>query len=59
MNRSDLKDVKNWVLVDVKNFAVHRFYTFEEALKSPIQGHLMTESFYKTEYREVFKLDTN
>ena len=46
----DVRKVDTWVIVEIPNFNPHYFDTFEEALNSPIRGHLMTNKFYKQSY---------
>ena len=50
--RKDITEQKDWVVVGIPNLIPHYFKTFNEALNSSIKGHLMTEEYYETAYKE-------
>jgi hypothetical protein len=45
--RQNLADHKNWVVVEIPSLVPHYYPSFDKALKSPVQGHLMTETYYR------------
>ena len=49
-NKVELTEVKDWVVVEREKWEPHYFDTFEEALKSPIKGHVMTKTYYDLHY---------
>ena len=49
---SDLRKEMNWVVIEIPEWKPYHFDTFEEALKSPIKGHLMSNKFYKQCYEK-------
>jgi hypothetical protein len=51
--RQNLNEQQNWVVVEIPNLVPHHFKTFNEALNNPIKGHLMTEEYYTTAYKEI------
>ncbi len=57
--RQDLKLEENWVVVETPLLKPHYFKTFNEALQSPIKGHLMTEQFYTCHYKEYITNEEN
>lgn len=52
MKRKDISLQENWVVVETPTFKPHYFKTFNEALKSPVKGHVMTEQFYTYHYEK-------
>jgi len=50
VNRKELTEIKEWVVIDRKTNTVNYFETFDEALNSPIKGHLMSKYYYQTTY---------
>lgn len=51
MNKVELTEVKEWVVISGDE--VHYFDTFDEALHSPIKGHVMTKYYYDYNYRQI------
>lgn len=49
--RPDVRTIGKWVVVSHDDNVYH-FDTFNEALHSPIKGHVMTEQFYKQCYEK-------
>ena len=46
---------EKWVVLD-ENDQVHHYSNFNEALKHPcVQARIMTEEFYKTQYKDITK----
>ena len=52
MKRKDITEQENWVVVETSTSKSHHFKTFNEALHSPIKGHVMTEQYYKHHYEK-------
>jgi hypothetical protein len=52
MKRKDITEQENWVVVETSTLIPHHFKTFNEALHSPIKGHVMTEQYYKYHYEK-------
>ena len=52
MKRKDITEQENWVVVETPTFKPHYFKAFNEALHSPIKGHVMTEQYYKYHYEK-------
>jgi len=52
MKRKDITEQENWVVVETATTKVHHFNTFNEALHSPIKGHVMTEQYYTYHYEK-------
>jgi hypothetical protein len=50
--RKCLTECKDWVVVEIPNLIPHYFTTFNEALSSPIKGHLMSEEYYRYHYEQ-------
>ena len=50
MIKKDISLEENWVVVETPILKPHYFKTFNEALKSPVKGHVMTEQYYKFHY---------
>jgi len=48
----DITEQEDWVVVETATTKVHYFKTFNEALHSPVKGHVMTEQYYKYHYEE-------
>jgi hypothetical protein len=51
--RKDITEQEDWVVVETPNLVPHYFTTFEEALKCPTKGHLMSETYYKYHYEQL------
>jgi hypothetical protein len=51
--RKDITEQKDWVVVETPNLVPHYFTTFNEALSSPIKGHLMSEEYYRCHYEQL------
>jgi len=49
-NKKELTEMKEWVVVE--GATPHYFETFEEAVYSPIKGHLMSKFYYEYHYGE-------
>jgi len=52
MDRPDLKNQKNWVIV--RGDVVFRYETFNEAVtvNTMLNGNLMSENYYKNHYKK-------
>jgi hypothetical protein len=50
--RKNLTLEENWVVVETPTLKPHYFKTFNEALTSPVKGHVMTEQFYTYHYEQ-------
>lgn len=48
----DVRNVSEWVVVETPMLKPHYFKTFNEALKSPVKGHLMTKQYYTYHYEK-------
>ena len=44
VNKKELTEIKEWVVVE--GITPYYFETFEEAIHSPIKGHLMSKFYY-------------
>ena len=51
--RKCLTECRDWVVVEIPNLIPHYFTTFNEALSSPIKGHLMSEEYYRCHYEQL------
>lgn len=60
MNKKvELTEVKEWVIVDRETGKLHYTETFQEALKSPIKGHVMTKHYYENDYKIIISGSIN
>ena len=50
--RKDITEQEDWVVVETSTLIPHHFKTFNEALHSPVKGHVMTEQYYKYHYEK-------
>lgn len=50
VNKRELTEIKEWVVIDRETNTVNYFETFDEALNSPIKGHLMSKYYYEHDY---------
>jgi len=50
--KEDLTKMKDWVLVDRETGAPNYFVTFDEAIHSPIKGHVMSKHYYDNHYSQ-------
>jgi len=53
MNKVELTQVKEWVIIDRETDMVSYFETFDEAIHSPIKGHVMSKYYYETNYQNL------
>ena len=53
IEKKELTDEKNWVIIDNETKMPHHVLTFKEALESPIKGHIMTKQYYDYHYKEI------
>lgn len=52
MNKKvDVTQIKQWVILDRDTNEPHYFETWDEALHSPIKGHVMSKYYYQTTYQ--------
>jgi len=52
MNKKvDATQIKEWVILDRDTNEPHYFETWDEALHSPIKGHVMSKFYYLTTYQ--------
>ena len=52
MKRKDITEQEGWVVVEISTFKSHHFKTFNEALHSPIKGHVMTKQYFEYHYEK-------
>lgn len=50
-SKVDATQIKEWVILDRDTNEPHYFNTWNEALHSPIKGHVMSKYYYKTTYK--------
>ena len=50
--RKDLTLEENWVVVKTPTLKPYYFKTFNEALHSPIKGHVMTKQYFEYHYEK-------
>ena len=52
MKRKDITEQEGWVVVETSTLIPHHFKTFNEALHSPIKGHVMTKQYFEYHYEK-------
>lgn len=50
--KEDLTKMKDWVVVDRETDEVTYFETFDEAIHSPIKGHVMSKTYFDFNYKK-------
>ena len=55
VNRKELTEEKDWVIVDRETDVPHYVTTFKEALEHSTKGSVMTKTYYENHYKSIIK----
>ena len=55
-NKVELTQIREWVIIDRETGMASYFETFDEAIHSPIKGHVMSEYYYEYNYKNILCL---